>query len=289
MFRLYGVTRAGYNSWRRRGKSFRRIEDERLYPLIKKVYYASGKVYDSPKVHKTLKPVLTALALRKDKKDVMRSLFSRKSKWVKRTMKDEWDYRSSKSGLLPVMSVRYPQNKLSFISQEYVDAVMNFIGDELKGKKVVEIGSGIGRITEKLAKFSKNVTCVELCGRMINLSISRLGSLDNVTYIQSFAQDYKPAIPHDAAISSLVIIHNTDDGEYEKLIENLCLIANAIYIFEDANEKREISSRTVVRDVGKLVSDFGKFGFSKVRENKFSLDEDNISFLKFEKIVENKS
>jgi len=177
--------------------------------------------------------VLTALVLKKSKRELMSSLYSRKSKWTKRTMKDEWDYRSSKSGLLPVMSVRYPQNKLSAISEEYVDEVMCFIGNDIRNKSVVEIGSGIGRITEKLANLSKNVTCVELCGRMISLSMSRLGSLDNVIYIQSFAQDYKPAIPHDAAISSLVLIHNTDDNEYEKLIENLCLTANSIYIFED--------------------------------------------------------
>lgn len=233
--------------------------------------------------------VLTALVLKKNKKDLMCSLFSRKSKWTKRTMKDEWDYRSSKSGLLPVMSVRYPQNRLSSISKEYVDAVMHFIGNEIENKSVVEVGSGIGRITEKLAQHSRNVTCVELCGRMISLSMSRLGSHDNISYMQSFAQDYKPAIPHDAAISSLVLIHNTDENEYEKLIENLCFIANDIYIFEDTNENRETSGSTVVRGVGKLVSDFRKRGFSKIREHTFLLEKDNISFLKFERVVESRS
>ncbi len=233
--------------------------------------------------------VLTALVLSERKKDLMRALFSRKSKWTKRTMKDEWDYRSSKSGLLPVMSVRYPQDKLSSISKEYVEAVMHFIGNEIENKSVVEIGSGIGRITEKLAQLSKNVTCVELCGRMISLSMSQLGSHDNISYMQSFAQDYKPAIPHDAAVSSLVLIHNTDENEYEKLIENLCFIANAIYIFEDANENRETSACTIVRGVDKLVSDFKRRGFSKVKESTFSLEKDGISFLKFERVVENRS
>lgn len=55
MFRLYDVTRNGYNSWKRRGKSDRVIEDERLYKLIKKIFDDSHGIYGSPKVYQVLR------------------------------------------------------------------------------------------------------------------------------------------------------------------------------------------------------------------------------------------
>jgi len=55
MCRVYGVTREGYYSWKRRGKSQRRYEDEWLAEEIADVYEKSGKLYGSPKVHEALK------------------------------------------------------------------------------------------------------------------------------------------------------------------------------------------------------------------------------------------
>jgi len=55
MCRVYGVTREGYYSWKRRGKSQRRVEDEWLSEEISHVYEKSGKLYGSPKVHEALK------------------------------------------------------------------------------------------------------------------------------------------------------------------------------------------------------------------------------------------
>jgi 2-polyprenyl-3-methyl-5-hydroxy-6-metoxy-1,4-benzoquinol methylase len=217
--------------------------------------------------------------------DLKRALFSRKSQWIKRSMRDEWDYRSSKSGLLPVMSVRYPQNLLSSMSKDYINTVMSFIGENANGKSILEVGSGIGRVTEALAEKAQSVTCVELCGRMISLSLSRLGALENVNYVQTFGQDYRHVGNFDLIIASLVLIHNSDEGEYERLIENLCTLGNEIYIFEDTSKKRFTSPSTRIRSKGELCNTFEKYGFSKTNEDLFILGEDKIAFLKFEKSV----
>jgi len=55
MCRVYGVSRDGYYSWKRRGKCQRRYEDEWLSDEISHVYESSGKLYGSPKVHESLK------------------------------------------------------------------------------------------------------------------------------------------------------------------------------------------------------------------------------------------
>ncbi len=49
------MTRHGYNSWRRRGKSARQLEDEQLFEVIYEIYCKSGKLYGSPKIYETMK------------------------------------------------------------------------------------------------------------------------------------------------------------------------------------------------------------------------------------------
>lgn len=50
MCRLYGVSRHGFNSWKRRGKSERKYEDDALFEYIHSIYRAHDGVYGSPKI-----------------------------------------------------------------------------------------------------------------------------------------------------------------------------------------------------------------------------------------------
>jgi putative transposase len=55
MCRVYGVTRSGFYAWKSRGICKRTVEDERLMPLIEKIYKESRSTYGSPRVYKALK------------------------------------------------------------------------------------------------------------------------------------------------------------------------------------------------------------------------------------------
>jgi putative transposase len=48
---LYEVSRSGYYAWRRRPRSERSIEDERLVGAIREVHQGSRQTYGSPRVH----------------------------------------------------------------------------------------------------------------------------------------------------------------------------------------------------------------------------------------------
>ena len=50
MCRVYDVSRDGYNSWRRRGPSRRRLEDSELYVQIKSIFTKHEGCYGSPKI-----------------------------------------------------------------------------------------------------------------------------------------------------------------------------------------------------------------------------------------------
>ena len=220
--------------------------------------------------------LLTLLAIKFDKDTVKQGLFSRKSYWAKRSMVDEWDYRASKSGLLPVMSVRYSQDKLSELSDSYEEEFIFFIGSDIENMNVVEIGSGIGRITQHLSPKAEKVTCVELCEKMISRSMERLGHLDNVNYVNIFAQDYHIYPKYDLTVCSLVLMHNTDESEYEKLIESMCSISDVIFIAEDITVNRKTSPFTKLRPEHEICEKFRIHGFYKERCKLFILDSDDI-------------
>jgi transposase InsO family protein len=55
MCRLYGVTRAGYYAWRKRGKSERTKDNEALARRIGTVHRRSRGTYGSPRVYQTLR------------------------------------------------------------------------------------------------------------------------------------------------------------------------------------------------------------------------------------------
>lgn len=54
MCRVYGVTRAGFYAWRRRGPSHRTQENESLSGQIRRVHQASRGTYGSPRVYQRL-------------------------------------------------------------------------------------------------------------------------------------------------------------------------------------------------------------------------------------------
>ncbi len=55
MCRVYDVSRDGYNSWRRRGKSTRRKEDDVLFEMIIKIFNKHDECYGSPKITRELR------------------------------------------------------------------------------------------------------------------------------------------------------------------------------------------------------------------------------------------
>jgi transposase InsO family protein len=65
MCRLYGVTRAGYYAWRRRGISARRRYDQALRTPIQAIFRQSRGTYGSPRIHEVLRAAGTRISRRR--------------------------------------------------------------------------------------------------------------------------------------------------------------------------------------------------------------------------------
>lgn len=191
----------------------------------------------------------------------------------------EWGQRASRPGDLPVMSARYPTNRLSLESRKYVEAVMRFNNDDVRGKNVLEIGAGNGRITERLFERADELTCIDLSEEMLALNRTRLGeNAERINYIRTFAQDYSPQKRHDVVVSSLVLIHNVDEDSFRDMVDRMCACADTIFLFEHIGPSPATSASTQVRSEHEVIAAFSAYSIEKRSE--YLLFNDRILFLK---------
>jgi 2-polyprenyl-3-methyl-5-hydroxy-6-metoxy-1,4-benzoquinol methylase len=225
--------------------------------------------------------LLTLLAKRLGKQAVVKELRRRSHDWWKRAMRDEWDHRASQPGLLPDMSVRYPRDRLDEESTRYLEHVIRFLGDHVRGKSVVEIGPGTGRISERLLALDPGkLVCIEQSPGMIARLMKRLGAENSfVDYRCGFAQDIlSEDEPFDIVVCSLVLIHNVGVREYQNLIKKMCSSSSHVFVFEDVRPRNsspatELRSREVIKD------SFYQHGFVLQKEDVHKLFDDDIAFL----------
>jgi hypothetical protein len=191
----------------------------------------------------------------------------------------EWERRALRPGEQAVMSARYPFHRYSEESRQYVDAVMDFLGDDVDGKDVLEVGAGTGRITERLVRRVGRLTCLDISGKMLERNRRRLGPLvERVEYIQVFAQDYRPNQRHDVVVCSLVLIHSVGEDQFREFCNRMSTCANTLFIFEHTDAAYQVSGHTQPRTEPQLVSAFP--GYRVDRRTAYRLFSDNIIFLK---------
>lgn len=227
--------------------------------------------------------MLTLLIREYGYKTVVQTLTKYRRFWGRRDIKDEWDYRAACGGIASTLSIRYPAQSVADISRRYIDHLLKFMGADVKGKDILEVGSGDGRVTRHLLlSGAAHVTCVDICERMIHKSKEALQSYqDRITYHTMFAQDYHQEIQHDVAVLSLVLIHNIDDTDFRKLIETICQNARVIYVFEDITINRSVSPYTKLRPESEIIDTFALYKRKPVKRLPYQLYEDQIVFLQF--------
>ena len=230
--------------------------------------------------------LLCLAAARYSPKEVADAMSRLRVRWPRRAMSDEWDYRASQSGELPDMSVRYPRNKLTEIAVAFTESQMQFIGEEARDKSVVEVGCGTGRLTEKLRTTAARITSLDLCERMLERARARLGRDQNaVDFLLCFAQDYQPQ-RHDLVVCSRVLIHNVSAEDFGSLVGMMCRSAPVVYLFEDVTPDRATSPHSSLRSADVLKSAFERQSFTLTRQEMYSLCEDQMAFMRFERTHE---
>lgn len=160
---------------------------------------------------------------------------------------------------------------------------MTFMGEDVKGRDVLELGCGTGRITVKLADLATRLTCIDHCPEMMARNRRAKGAVPRkIKRLTIFGQDYVCQKPHDVCVSSLVLIHTTGESQFRSLVKVICASCAVAFVFEDTS-RRKTSEFTELRSRDEIKSAFALWGMRVGREDTYDLVGDEIAFLKFVK------
>src|SRR5215467_12242702 len=113
-----------------------------------------------------------------------------------------------------------------YLVESHIPAFAEF--ERWRGKKVLEIGCGIGTDTINFARHGAQVTAVDLSGKSLEIARQRaavFGFEDRIRFIQANAEELSAVIPVEAydLIYSFGVIHHTPNPE--RVLEQMRLYA----------------------------------------------------------------
>jgi predicted TPR repeat methyltransferase len=139
--------------------------------------------------------------------------------------------------------------------------------DNIKDKRVLEIGTGRGFCAQELSKYASELYCCDIS----ESALDKVKTFATHTY-QTADIAQVPAV--DLAIAHLVLVHCTDD-EMLRIIDGVNLVPGGCFIFQVSGLKDNILTD---RAKTTLVDDGSHF-FRSVEETQAIIDRSNKQFV----------
>lgn len=173
--------------------------------------------------------------------------------------------RAAKGGIAAVTSTRYSEAERALVSSDFVKAATQFIDGDLDSRDVLEIGCGSGRFAQFLVDRASKLTCIDVCGAMIEQHRVVLGpAASGVVYHEGFMQDYSRVPSHDAGICAHVFNHQK--GPLALAFANAVFRSVAcLFLFDLTNEQAETSTYTELRTEQELLRYFSGYQVERRR------------------------
>lgn len=90
-----------------------------------------------------------------------------------------------------------------------------------KGKKILDVGCGVGRPADKLAKFCKEIICIDNDSEMLNIAKKRFNS-QNLSFLKQDALNLNfPDNTFDVAYATYNLIGSLKENQRQKLINEM--------------------------------------------------------------------
>ncbi|HUD07032.1 MAG TPA: class I SAM-dependent methyltransferase [Candidatus Saccharimonadales bacterium] len=166
----------------------------------------------------------------------------------------EWELRAKRPGLASVMRESHTVEETEAAAVSMESAVMSFITrnlGSLAGKRILEIGTGIGRFSRPLAESAESVTTVDMTEAMIVRAQENLRDLDNITFLKSEIKDldFEPN-QFDLVFDVWVLMHVMDNADFEQSIAVMTSCAPAVFICEYTDQgDKPVGPYSILRSV----------------------------------------
>ena len=144
-------------------------------------------------------------------------------------MQRDWDERARKDPFFYIDSARDWSGPEEFFAagadgyRRLVEPELLALGVDPAGKRVLELGCGVGRMTAAFAQRFGRVVAVDVSGEMLRLGRRYLADLPNVDWVQVSGTDLAP-FPDgcfDVAFTHLVLQHVPDQATALRLVREM--------------------------------------------------------------------
>lgn len=162
---------------------------------------------------------------------------------------NHWEDRAKRENVQSVMSARHTVDENLQATELLKQEILEFLDKEVKGKKIFELGCGIGRMTELIAKNADQVTAIDFSETMLKRAKENLRNFNNVKLILSKITDLKENENYDLVFESIVLLHILNPEELIKTIKKMKELSDTIFICEHTYEGENfpISKYSILR------------------------------------------
>jgi ubiquinone/menaquinone biosynthesis C-methylase UbiE len=198
---------------------------------------------------------------------------------------NEWKSRAEREGLSSVMRKSHDKELTEAAAAEMEIAVIRFLDNNygsLAGKKILEIGTGIGRFTKILSEKAKSVTTVDMTSAMIDRAKKNLSDCDNITFIESDIKSL--SVVHnefDLVFDVWVLMHILDEKDFKKSLDVITKSTKNVFICEYTNQGEHAVGRYSILRSDDEYSE--AVSMSLVAQDEFYYGGDRSSLMLFKK------
>lgn len=201
---------------------------------------------------------------------------SQKEKISKRDIVTHWEIRATRSGVNAVETTRYTLEENRSYTTELQRDIFEFLGGMIDGKNVFEIGVGIGRMTEELAKKSRRVEGNDISVVMLQRARDNLKEYNNVILHQGEITELDlPRKSFDLVFDTIVLLHILNPSDLSRTIEKMKELSDRILIVEHVYEGENFPSSkyTILRSQEEYIELFKPYKLIKKKLHLYGNDK----------------
>jgi len=152
-------------------------------------------------------------------------------------VREHWKMRAKRPDVQSVMSARHTLEENLRATDELKRAIFEFLGDLVDGKRIFELGVGIGRMTGELARRAREVVGIDMTSEMLGRARENLKSFRNVVLKLGKVTELKiPRKSFDLIFESIVLLHILNPQELRATIKKMQELSDMIFIAEHTYE-----------------------------------------------------